>query len=217
MNELAYVLRISSTQSLRKFLYREHYTMEYQQDVLINGDGEKVFPLLRQVKLSGTNFEIGKQLAEINITNHGDTLEKHRVPDPIYARARREYFQQHYPIFWERMRGVAAALNADPHEDQFDFSAMWHNVDLLPRPGCSNAFYPPGHTASGHAYLSRNYEFSTGPFAEAAGMKLDSKTRAQMKAMMGEPYIMEWHPADGGNLHPGPISMDGNTCSSLMA
>lgn len=172
--------------------------MEYQQDVLIDGDGGDVFPLLRHVKLSGTNYDIGKQLAEINIANHGDTLEKHRVPDPVYARARREYFQNHYPIYWERMQGVAAALGADPHDDHYDFSAMWHNVDLPPRPGCSNAFYPPTHTATGHTYLSRNYEFSTGPFAEVVGMELDSATRAQMKAMMGEPYIMEWQPTDGG-------------------
>ena len=172
--------------------------MEYQQDVLIEGNGGDIFPLLRHIKLSGTNYEIGKQLAEINIVNHGDTLDKHRVPDPVYARARREYFQQYYPIYWERMRGIADALGADPNDDRYDFSAMYHNVELPPRPGCSNAFYPPKHTETGHAYLSRNYEFSTGSFADVVGIELDPETRAQMKAMMGEPYIMEWQPTDGG-------------------
>lgn len=172
--------------------------MEYQQDILINGDGVDIFPLLRHVKLNGTNFEIGKQLAEINIVNHGDTLEKHRVPDPLYARARREYFQQNYPIYWERMRGVAAAFNVDADDDRYDFSAMFHNVDLPPRPGCSNAFYPPSHTVTGHAYLSRNYEFSTGTFADVVGVQLTPEERSEMKAMMGEPYIMEWQPSDGG-------------------
>ena len=172
--------------------------MKFDQQVLIDGDGGEVFPFLRKISLGGTNFEIGKQLAEINIANHGDTLDKHLVPDPAYGRARREYFQQHYPIYWERMRGVAAALGADELDDRFDFSAMYHNVDLPPRPGCSNAFYPPNRTATGHTYLSRNYEFSTGTFADVVGIELDAETRSQMKAMMGEPYIMEWNPTDGG-------------------
>ncbi len=172
--------------------------MAIEQEVLIDGDGGDVYPHLRRINLSGTNFEIGKQLAEINIANHGDTLDKHLVPDPVYGRARRQYFQQHYPIYWERMRGVAAALKADASDDRFDFSAMYHNVELPPRPGCSNAFYPAGRTATGHAYLSRNYEFSTGTFADVVGVELDAETRSQMKAMMGEPYIMEWDPTDGG-------------------
>lgn len=172
--------------------------MNYQQDVLIEGDGAQVFPFLRHIRLSGTNFEIGQKLAEINIENHGDFLEKHRVFDPVYARARREYFQKAYPIFWERMRGVAFVLGADPYDDRYDFSAMWHNVEIPPRPGCSNAFYPPQRTENGHTYLSRNYEFSTGSFAEVIGMQLSPEERTQMKAMMGEPYIMELQPTDGG-------------------
>lgn len=172
--------------------------MEYQQDILISGDGEQVFPLLRHIKLSGSNFEIGRQLAEISIANHGDHLERHRFPDPVYARARRDYIQQTYPVLWERMRGVAEGFGADPEDDRYDFSTLYHNIDLPPRPGCSNAFYPPRYTTNGHAYLSRNYEFSTGPFSDVAGISLPPEVRAQMKAMMGEPYIMEWQPTDGG-------------------
>jgi len=170
--------------------------MEYQQKILINGEG--VFPLLRHVRLRGTNFEIGQQLAEINIANHGDTLEKHRVSDPVYARARQKYFQERCPILWERTRGVAAAFGADAEDDRYDFSALKYNVDLPLRPGCSNAFYPPHRTADGHAYLSRNYDFSTGSFSDLVGLQLPPEIRAQMKAMMGEPYIMEWQPTDGG-------------------
>lgn len=170
--------------------------MEYQQQVLIDGEG--VFPLLRHVRLRGTNFEIGRQLAEINIANHGDRLEKHRAADPVYARARRRYFQEHYPILWQRMQGVAAAFDADAEDDRYDFSSLKYNVDLPLRPGCSNAFYPPHRTADGHAYLSRNYDFSTGSLSDLVGLQLSPEVRAQMKAMMGEPYIMEWQPTDGG-------------------
>jgi len=172
--------------------------MQYQQNILINGDGEHIFPLLRLVKLRGTNFEIGRQLAEINIANHSDRLVKHLFHEPLYARARRDYYRQQYPLLWERMRGVAAAFGVDPEDDRYDFSALQHNVGLPPRPGCSNAFYPPHRTSGGHAYLSRNYEFSTGTFADVLGIPLPPEIRAQMKAMMGEPYLMEWQPTDGG-------------------
>ncbi len=170
--------------------------MEYQQQILIDGEG--VFPLLRHVRLRGTNFEIGQQLAEINIANHGDTLEKHRVPDPVYTRARRQYFQAQYPILWQRMQGVAATFGMDAEDDRYDFSWLRYNLDLPLRPGCSNAFYPPHRTEDGHAYLSRNYDFSTGSFSDLVGLQLPPEVRAQMKAMMGEPYIMEWEPTDGG-------------------
>ena len=43
----------------------------------------------------------------MNIANHGDSLEKHRAADPLYARAQREYLQRNWPALWERARGAA--------------------------------------------------------------------------------------------------------------
>ena len=170
--------------------------MEYQQNILI--DGEYVFPLLRHIKIQGSNFEIGRQLAELSIANHGDTLENHRVRDPLYAQVQQEYLRRNWPVLWERARGAAAAFGVDPGDEQYDFFSLWYNVDPPPMPGCSNAFYPPQRTADGHTYLSRNYEFSTGTFADVLGIDLPPEMKARMKSMMGEPYIMEWQPTDGG-------------------
>lgn len=170
--------------------------MEYQQNILI--DGERVFPLLRHVRMQGSNFEIGRQLAELNIVNHGDRLENHRVQDPLYTRVQREYLRRNWPILWARARGAATAFGVDPEDERYDFFNLWYNVDPPPIPGCSNAFYPPRRTENGHTYLSRNYEFSTGTFSDVLGINLPPEMKAQMKAMMGEPYIMEWQPTDGG-------------------
>lgn len=170
--------------------------MHFQQLTLIKG--KEIFPTVRHIQYQGTNFDLGRQLAELNIVNHGDSLEKHRVANPVYARAQREYLQRNWPIQWERACGVASAFGVDPEDDRYNFATLGYNMDLPLRPGCSNAYYPPQRSANGHAYLSRNYEFSTGSIADVAGIPLPPEIRAQMAAMMGEPYIMEWQPTDGG-------------------
>ena len=170
--------------------------MHFKQSTLVKG--KDIFPTVRHIQYRGSNFELGRQLAELNIANHGDSLEKHRVADPVYARAQREYLRRNWPAQWERARGAASAFGADAEDDRYNFSVLWYNMDLPLRPGCSNAFYPPQRSSDGHAYLSRNYEFSTGTLADVAGIPLPPEINAQLAAMMGEPYIMEWQPTDGG-------------------
>jgi hypothetical protein len=170
--------------------------MPFRHSTLVKG--QDIFPTVRHIQYRGTNFELGRQLAELSIANHGDSLEKHRVADPLYARAQKEYLQRNWPVHWERTRGAASAFGADAQDDRYDFSVMWYNMDLPLRPGCSNAFYPPHRSSDGHAYLSRNYEFSTGTLADVAGIPLPPEINAQYAAMMGEPYIMAWQPTDGG-------------------
>jgi hypothetical protein len=175
---------------------KETINMHFRQSTLI--EGKEVFPTVRHIQFRGSNFELGRQLAELNIANHGDFLEKHRAADPVYARVQKEYLKRHWPAQWERARGAASAYGADPEDDGYDFSTLWYNMDLPLRPGCSNAFYPPHRSADGHTYLSRNFEFSTGTLADVAGVPLPPEINAQFAAMMGEPYIMEWQPTDGG-------------------
>lgn len=42
--------------------------------------------------------------------------------DPIYAEAHRRYIRNNYPIFWDRMRGVA---------ESFGSSSSWVNRNIL--------------------------------------------------------------------------------------
>jgi len=68
----------------------------------------------------------------------------------------------------------------------------------MPPMGCSVVYYPPSRTASGGGYLSRNYDFSTGSMAEVMQIPLPPEVKEQLPPVMGEPYIMEWYPEDGG-------------------
>ena len=59
--------------------------------------------------------------------------------------------------------------------------------------GCSVVYYPPDHTASGHAILSRNYDFTTGTWAEL--LRIDPEPGA--RATTEDPYVMEVYPDTG--------------------
>ena len=153
---------------------------------------------VRHLVVRGTNFEIGRQLGELAIRRYGKTPADYAA-QPVYARARRLYFQRNYPIHWERVRGVAAAFGLDPNDDGYDLTAIRYNMEL-PRqaPGCSVVYYPPSVMASGRGYLSRNYDFQTGSMADLLRIPVPPELRATMTPVMHEPYIHEWYPADGG-------------------
>ncbi len=160
--------------------------------------GTDHFMTVRHLTVRGTNFEIGRQLGELAIERHGKSSTSY-LADPLYANARRVYFQRHYPIHWERVRGVAAALGLDTEDDRYDLTGLQYNLDVPPpTPGCSVVYYPPSTTATGRGYLSRNYDFSTGSMADLMGAPLPPEFKCQMNPIMREPYIMEWYPEDGG-------------------
>lgn len=160
--------------------------------------GRDSFMTVRHLRVRGTNFEIGRQLGEIAIERHGQTVHRF-ASDPVYVRARRVYFQRHFPIHWERVRGVAAAFGLDPCDARYDFTGLLHNVDL-PDPvyGCSVVYYPPVTTSTGRGYLSRNYDFSLGTMADVMHLPAPSGVNRELPPVMREPYLMEWHPTDGG-------------------
>jgi hypothetical protein len=67
----------------------------YTQETLLIG-GEENFATVRHLVVRGTNYEIGKHLAEVAKARHG--LHKGPVADPRVNRARRLYYQRTYPI-----------------------------------------------------------------------------------------------------------------------
>jgi len=156
------------------------------------------FMTVHHLVLRGSNFEIGRQLGELARERLGKSA-KDFAGDPLLARARRLYYQRSYPIHWQRVRGLASALGLDPDDDRYDLTALIYNIDLPPTaPGCSVVYYPPSTTRTGHGYLSRNYDFSTGSVADIFRMPLPPEARAGMGPLMREPYVMEWYPEDGG-------------------
>ena len=72
------------------------------------------------------------------------------------------------------------------------------DASLLPynlpeRFGCSVVFYPGASSASGHATLSRNYDFSTAPWTELAGPAAYEPDRRNAE----DPYVIEVYPDTG--------------------
>ncbi len=160
--------------------------------------GTDSFMTVRHLVIRDTNFAIGQALGEMAVRRYGQAITDYAA-DPVFARARRRYFQRHYPLHWERVRGVAAAFGVDPEDDRYDLT--WLPYHLGPAggvPGCSVAYYPPTTTRDGHGYLSRNYDFSIGTVAEAMGLDLPPAVNARLRPVMSEPYLVEWHPTDGG-------------------
>jgi predicted choloylglycine hydrolase len=160
--------------------------------------GSESFMTVRHLMLRGSNFEIGRRLGQIARERYGQEPSRYAA-DPTYATARRVYFQRNYPIHWERVQGVASAFGVDAEDWRYDFTSLTYLFDMPPPiPGCSVVYYPPSTTATGHGYLSRNYDFSTGTIADVMGIPQPAEARSQSPPVMSEPYIMEWYPLDGG-------------------
>ena len=62
-------------------------------------DGPDSFVTLRHLTIQGRNFQIGQKLAELAIERYG-LSPAHLAANPLYAKARRIYFQRNYPIHW---------------------------------------------------------------------------------------------------------------------
>ena len=156
------------------------------------------FMTVRHVSIDGSNFDIGRNIGRMTAERYGRTIEMYRA-DPTFARARRRYFQRNYAIHWKRMQGVASAFGVDAEDDRYDLSCLMYRMDLPPgMMGCSTAYFPPALTVSGSGCLSRNYDFSIGSIADVFGLPMPPEEKAKLRSLMGEPYIMEWYPSDGG-------------------
>lgn len=147
--------------------------------------GPDSFMEVRHVVLAGSNYEIGKQLAEV-AKSQGMRVAPSK--DRTVARLRHEYLKDNYPAHFERMRGMAESFGLSIDDDRYDFSGLWQ--PMLFGYGCSVVFYPGSATSDGHGILCRNYDFTTGTIS---GFPPDS---AHLP-MMARPFVLEMHPEEG--------------------
>jgi hypothetical protein len=130
---------------------------------------------VRQLVLRCPGREAGRVLATIARNRLG--VEKLPWTDPATTREQREWLRTHWPAQLKRMQGVADVYGLDPSDDRFELSFLFYYWEV---PGCSNVFYPPQCTATGHATLSRNYDFSTGTIFELMGRPAPCGTRSRI-------------------------------------
>jgi predicted choloylglycine hydrolase len=147
--------------------------------------GPEQFMEVRHVVIKGSNYAIGKKTAEIA---QGVGVRLAPSGDRLRNRVQREYIAGHYPILYDRMRGIADAYGLEIRDDTYDFSVVFQYASNVS--GCSVVFFPGAFTESGRGILSRNYDFSTGTLE-------GRRPRENEVAAMSRPYIFELYPDEG--------------------
>ncbi|OHB59354.1 MAG: hypothetical protein A2167_07325 [Planctomycetes bacterium RBG_13_46_10] len=148
----------------------------------------KDFVEVRHVVIKGTNFQIGKKIAEIAQKNN--LVMALSGLDNSRNRMQRTYIEQNYPIHYERMKGAAATLGWNLHDDSFDFSGLLVQMELPGITGCTAVFYPAPFTEAGHNVLSRNFDFSTRTLQV-------TNPKTGKKPALVSPYVFEIYPDKG--------------------
>ena len=159
--------------------------LKFSERVVAGGPDD--FMTVRHLRMHGSQQAIGSKLAAIAQSRHG--VEVVRL-DPPMADSRLEFYRTTYPMHYERALGVKDHFGATLG-DGLDPTALPYN---LPNNfGCSVVYYPPSHCASGHATLSRNYDWSTGTWADLLGPSAQKDERRTTE----DPYVIEVYPDRG--------------------
>ncbi len=148
--------------------------LDFNENVIL--DSPKDSLEIRYLFLKGSNYEIGKKLGELAKERH--FIKKAPAEDLLQTRCQRIYLEKNYPIFFERMKGIADAYNANTSKDLIDFSLLG---EAMLGTGCSAVYYPPSRTLSGHGMISRNLDFYVPGIMPA----------------LSKPYIIEMYPDEG--------------------
>jgi len=158
-----------------------------KNEVLLNKD-DMNYTELRHIILKGTNEQIGKALGEISQKDYNAKLSK--FADPIYAKARLEYFKKNYPVFYERIKGVAEAYRVSLGSTDLDLSILPYDAGSM---GCSVIFFPPTATYNGHAMTSRNLDYRIVPMDVLLGKVITSNEAG----LFARAHVLELYPTEG--------------------
>jgi predicted choloylglycine hydrolase len=158
-----------------------------KNEVLLNKDSTN-YTELRHIVLKGTNEEIGKAIGEISQKYYNAKPSK--FADPIYAKARLDYFKKNYPAYYERMKGVAEAYHVPLESTDLDLSILPYDAGSM---GCSVVFFPPTATSNGHAMTSRNLDYRVVPMDVLLGKVASSNETG----LFSRAYVLELYPSEG--------------------
>lgn len=162
--------------------------LEVQEKVV--SAGEDHLMTVRHLRLRGSQEAIGAHLAEIWLNRHALSHRPPGTPDSLGTHAHREWAEANWPQAHSRMVGAARAFREDFENNQLDFRSLPYGTVSA---GCSCVFYPPSVMQQGEGILARNYDFTTGSFANYLRLPNASLT----PACMADPYLFEIYPEDG--------------------
>ncbi|MDA0634956.1 C45 family autoproteolytic acyltransferase/hydrolase [Nonomuraea sp. MCN248] len=144
------------------------------------------FPIVRHLTVRGGHLEIGRRLTE-------EALRLGWRPqpcDPAVNRARRSWFERHWPQHHARLDGAAEALGLDPDQDELALDGLGY---VPAGSGCSALWVPPSASADGHGRIGRNYDFFTVTASEVMG---GAPAPGELP-MASRPYVITTIPDDG--------------------
>ncbi|GIG66366.1 C45 family autoproteolytic acyltransferase/hydolase [Phytomonospora endophytica] len=155
--------------------------------------GATDFLTVRHLRLSGGQREIGRVLGA-EAASHGWAP----APiDPVVGRARRLWFERHWPQHAERLRGIADAFGMDAERDD----VLFDSPSSVPEgSGCSVVFCPPSSTLDGHGLFGRNYDFFTMSWPEMVAAFAEPGARAAVPGgtpIASRPYVLTTVPDEG--------------------
>ncbi len=158
--------------------------LQFAERIVAGGPDD--FMTVRHLRFRGSQREIGKKLAEIAKSRNALQPFDQGV---ALAKKRRAFYQEYYPLHYQRALG-AADLFGVTDDGSKDTMLLPYNC---PDFGCSVVYYPPDHTATGNATLSRNYDFPTVSWAKMIG----SPTQKDQRPTTADPYVIEVYPDKG--------------------
>ncbi|MEV4471475.1 C45 family peptidase [Nonomuraea sp. NPDC049504] len=148
--------------------------------------GRQDFQLVRHMTVRGGQIGIGRRLTD-------EALRlgwRPRPVDPTVNRARRTWFERHWPQHHARMDGAAEALGLDPDQDELALDGLGY---VPTGSACSALWVPPSASADGHGRMARNYDFFTLTASEFNG----GAPGPDELPMAARPYVITTIPDDG--------------------
>ncbi|MGN9782975.1 C45 family autoproteolytic acyltransferase/hydrolase [Nonomuraea sp. ZG12] len=145
------------------------------------------FQLVHHLTLRGSQVEIGRQLAE-----RARSLGWAPQPiDPTVGRARRTWFERHWPQHHARLDGAAQVLGLDPDQDELALDGLGY---VPAGSGCSALWCPPARATDGHGRTGRNYDFFTMTATEIMG---GAEPAPGELPMASRPHVISTVPDEG--------------------
>ncbi|MBK1783339.1 C45 family peptidase [Prauserella cavernicola] len=158
---------------------------------IVAGGGESDFMTVRGLRLTGTQADIGRGLAEAA----RDTYGWRPVPaEPRRARARLDWFAEHWPQHHGRLLGAASAAGLDPDAAVY----LDHFTGVPEGSACSVTFAPPWMTDERRGLVGRNYDFFlSSPEALFAMLGGQMPGEDNGVPMASRPFVLTSVPDDG--------------------
>ncbi|MEI8356467.1 MAG: C45 family autoproteolytic acyltransferase/hydrolase, partial [Deltaproteobacteria bacterium] len=144
---------------------------------------------VRHIVLRGTNYKIGKALAQISNDYYQAQMMSFSLQ--IYKESRNSYIQQFFPNLAERQKGIAEYYGSGA-SDLRDTSALWYDMQPVK---CSAIFFPKTVTANGHSFQARDMDFYTVDMWEFTS---DPPVPGHGNKMFSRNFVLETYPQDGG-------------------